>query len=64
MARVHSQPGQSNQLLQKNYVTVNVNKFHEHQIYLTESRRLHAMEESLVPPLRNHVLTPPILRRG
>ena len=46
------------------YVTVNVNKFQEHQIYLTESRRLHVMEESLVPLLRNHVLSPPILRRG
>ena len=64
MARVHSQPGQSNQLLKKNYVTVNVNKFQEHQIYPTESRRLHAMEESLVPPLMNNVLTSLILRRG
>ena len=64
MARVHSQPGQSNQLLRKNHIKVNVNKFHKHQIYPTESRHLHAMEESLVPPLMDNVLTSLILRRG
>ena len=64
MVRVHPRPGQSDQLLKKNVNDMNVSKFLHHQIFLNKSRHLHAMEESLVPPLMDNVLTSLILRRG
>ena len=64
MARVHPRPGQSDQLLKKNVDNMNVPEFLHHQIFLSKSRHLHIVEESLVTPLTDNIPMFLILRRG